>query len=85
MRQWFPSEYYGNEREGGKNRHFYHVHNAVSYSSPTIFGKLITFLPEAIVLPTPTWGYIVKQLSLLLHLWGENLSYYCCYFNYHET
>jgi len=28
---WFPSEYYGNEREGGKNRHFYHVHDAPLY------------------------------------------------------
>jgi hypothetical protein len=23
--QWFPMEYYGNERGGGKNSHYYHV------------------------------------------------------------
>lgn len=23
--KWFPMEYYGNEREGGKNGHYYHV------------------------------------------------------------
>ncbi|KAF8622551.1 hypothetical protein AX15_006904 [Amanita polypyramis BW_CC] len=28
---WFPSEYYGNEHGGGKNRHFYHVFDAPLY------------------------------------------------------
>lgn len=27
----FPSEYYGNEREGGKNKHFYHVFDTPLY------------------------------------------------------
>lgn len=29
--QWFPMEYYGNERKGGKNGHFYHVFNTPLY------------------------------------------------------
>ncbi|KAJ8072662.1 Protein cwh43 [Marasmius tenuissimus] len=28
---WFPMEYYGNEREGGVNGHFYHVFNTPLY------------------------------------------------------
>ncbi|VDC06862.1 unnamed protein product [Peniophora sp. CBMAI 1063] len=28
---WFPQEYYGNEREGGKRGHFYHVFNTPLY------------------------------------------------------
>ncbi|KAK2463467.1 hypothetical protein APHAL10511_004553 [Amanita phalloides] len=31
VEHWFPSEYYGNEHAGGKNRHFYHVFNAPLY------------------------------------------------------
>ena len=29
--QWFPMEYYGNERNGGKNGHYYHVFNTPLY------------------------------------------------------
>ena len=29
--QWFPMEYYGNDRQGGKNGHFYHVFNTPLY------------------------------------------------------
>ncbi|KAH8117743.1 Frag1/DRAM/Sfk1 family-domain-containing protein [Phellopilus nigrolimitatus] len=28
---WFPMEYYGNEKQGGKNGHFYHVFNTPLY------------------------------------------------------
>lgn len=29
--QWFPMDYYGNEKEGGKNGHFYHVFGTPLY------------------------------------------------------
>jgi len=28
---WFPMEYYGSEKKGGKNGHFYHVFNTPLY------------------------------------------------------
>lgn len=67
MCQWFPSEYYGNEREGGKNRHFYHVHDAVSYSNPVKRGeRLIRFAPLSRCIT-----------SFLTELYCEKVVYYC--------
>jgi hypothetical protein len=92
MLQWFPSEYYGNEREGGKNRHFYHVHDAVSYFNPVKRReRLIRFAPLSRCITSFLTGlYCEKDFyycffkTCCCSIFKKSLFYYCSY-HYHRT